>query len=73
MRDRHNWAGSKHPKTCSCIKCENKLSEIKKPLKKKRKAKSLRGSKKKIISDDSSNTTIQDVDEFLKSTDLSDF
>ena len=49
MRDRHNWAGSKHPKTCSCIKCENKLSETKNPLKKKRKAKSLRGSKKKNI------------------------
>lgn len=42
------------------------------PSKKKRKAKSLRGSKIVDLSEDSSKATIQDVDEFLRSIDRAD-
>lgn len=45
MRERHNWATGKHPKTCTCAVCTQRRLEaaLPRPSKKKRKPKSLRG------------------------------
>jgi hypothetical protein len=47
MRERHNWAEGKHPKTCTCAACQQRRAEASMPrTKKKRKPKSMRGKKK---------------------------
>lgn len=45
MKERHNWATGKHPKTCTCAVCTQRRLEaaLPRPQKKKRKPKSLRG------------------------------
>jgi hypothetical protein len=45
MRERHNWAAGKHPKTCTCAVCTRRRLEAGMPRSpnKKRKPKSLRG------------------------------
>ncbi len=47
MRERHNWATGKHPKTCTCATCQQRRAEAAapRPPKKKRKPKSQRGKK----------------------------
>lgn len=48
MRERHNWATGKHPKTCTCATCQQRRAEALMPrVKKKRKPKSQRGKGKK--------------------------
>ena len=50
MKERHNWATGKHPKTCTCAVCTQRRLEaaLPRPQKKKRKAKSLRGQGGKV-------------------------
>lgn len=45
MRERHNWATGKHPKTCTCAVCTQRRAEasLPRPPKKSRKPKSQRG------------------------------
>ena len=45
MRERHNWAGDKHPKACTCAACTARRNTPP-PVKKKNKPKSLRGKPK---------------------------
>lgn len=42
MRERHNWAGKKHPPACTCAECTAKRIAPQ-PARKKNKPKSLRG------------------------------
>ena len=47
MRERHNWASDKHPKTCTCAECQARRARgMQQPVKKKRKPKSQRGKPK---------------------------
>gem|GEM_PF-2687907 len=45
MRERYNWAGKKHPSTCTCADCTARRN-LPLPVKKKNKPKSLRGKPK---------------------------
>ncbi len=53
MRERHNRATGKHPKTCSCVTCQQRRAEAAthRP-KKKRKPKSQRGKGRKAADSD---------------------
>lgn len=66
MRERHNWATGKHPKTCTCATCQQRRVEAATPRpKKKRKPKSQRGKGgKKSGQSDSSSALAEALDIF---------
>ncbi|MDA0232707.1 MAG: hypothetical protein O3B04_08735 [Chloroflexi bacterium] len=63
MKERHNWATGKHPKTCTCTVCTQRRAEAGLPReKKKRKPKSERGKAQKTKPGDTAGALAEAMD-----------